>query len=155
MFEGKNDDPDLLAKLTTEEELSSIFNVLMVALQRLLKNNGVFVNEKTIHTRREKYEMAANPIGSFIEHAVARDSEEYDKTPKDRLYNIYKRYCKENKLAVESKENFGKILKNKYDFLDGREASGERRTVWKGVRLVVQPAREDSLGVVSTESVAA
>jgi hypothetical protein len=37
MFEGKNDDPDLLAKLTTEEELSSIFNVLMVALQRLLK----------------------------------------------------------------------------------------------------------------------
>jgi hypothetical protein len=50
-------------------------------------------------------------IGSFIEHAVAKDSEESDKTPKDLLYNVYKRYCKENKLAVESKENFGKILK--------------------------------------------
>ncbi|MGC2427204.1 MAG: hypothetical protein WA421_09225 [Nitrososphaeraceae archaeon] len=35
MFEGKNDDPDLLAKLTAEEELSGIFNVLMIALQRL------------------------------------------------------------------------------------------------------------------------
>jgi putative DNA primase/helicase len=155
MFEGKNDDPDLLAKLTTEEELSSIFNVLMVALQRLLKNNGVFVNEKTIHTRREKYEMAANPIGSFIEHMVAKDSIESDKVAKDELYQAYQRYCKENKLAVESKENLGKILKKKHDFQDGREASGERRTIWKGVRLVVQPLSEDSLGGVSTESVAA
>jgi putative DNA primase/helicase len=150
-FEGDTADPDMLAKLTTDEELSGIFNVLMIALQRLLKNNNVFVTEKTIQTRREKYEMAANPIGSFIEHAVARDCDEYDKTPKDLLYNVYKRYCKENKLAVESKENFGKILKNKHDFLDGREASGERRTIWKGVRLVVQPLNEDSLGGVSTE----
>ena len=82
MFEGKNDDPDLLAKLTAEEELSGIFNVLMIALQRLLKNNSVFVNEKIIQTRREKYEMAADPSGSFIEHAVARDSEESDRHPK-------------------------------------------------------------------------
>jgi hypothetical protein len=78
----------LLAKLTAEEELSGIFNVLMIALQRLLKNNSVFVNEKIIQTRREKYEMAADPSGSFIEHAVARDSEESDKTPKDLLYNV-------------------------------------------------------------------
>jgi putative DNA primase/helicase len=154
-FEGANDDPNLLAKLTTEEELSGIFNVLMIALQRLLKNNSVYVNEKTIQRRREKYEMAANPIGSFIEHAVTRDSGESDKTPKDLLYNVYKRYCKENKLAVQSKENFGKILKKKHDFQDGREASGERRTIWKGVRLVVQPVSEDTLGGVSAESVAA
>jgi putative DNA primase/helicase len=154
-FEGMNDDPDLLAKLTTEEELSGIFNVLMIALQRLLKNNSIFVNEKTIQSRREKYEMAANPIGSFIEHAVAKDSEESDKTPKDLLYNVYKRYCKENKLAVETKENFGKILKNRYHYKEGRESSGERRTIWKEVRLVVQPLSEDSLGGVSTESMAA
>ena len=93
--------------------------------------------------------------GSFIEHAVAKDSEESDKTPKDLLYNVYKRYCKENKLAVESKENFGKILKNKHNFKDGREASGERRTIWKEVRLIIQPVSEDSLGGISTESLAA
>jgi putative DNA primase/helicase len=150
-FEGMNDDPDLLAKLTTEEELSGIFNVLMIALQRLLKNNSIFVNEKTIQSRREKYEMAANPIGSFIEHAVAKDSEESSKIPKDLLYNVYKRYCKENKLAVESKENFGKILKNKYQFKEGRESSGERRTIWREVRLIVQPVSDDSFGGMSTE----
>jgi len=53
-------------------------------------------------------------------------------------------------LAVESKENFGKILKK-----EGRESSGDRRTIWKEVSLVVQPLREDSFGGVSTESVAA
>jgi hypothetical protein len=35
-LKGKNDDPDLLAKLTTEEELSGIFNVLMDALRDIL-----------------------------------------------------------------------------------------------------------------------
>jgi putative DNA primase/helicase len=156
-FEGATADLNLLAKLTTDEELSGIFNVLMIALKNiLLKNNGgIFINEKTIQARREKYEMAANPIGSFIEHMVAKDSIESDKVAKDELYQAYQRYCKVNKLAVESKENFGKILKNKHDFQDGREASGDRRTIWKGVRLVVQPLSEDSLGGVSTESVAA
>jgi putative DNA primase/helicase len=124
-FEGDTADPNLLAKLTTDVELSGIFNALMIAFRNILqKNNGIFINEKTIQARREKYEMAANPIGSFIEHAVAKDSEESDKAPKDVLYNVYKRYCKENKLAVESKENFGKILKNKYHYKEGRESSG-------------------------------
>ena len=35
-FEGK-DEPDLLSKLTTEDELSGIFNVLMATLRRILK----------------------------------------------------------------------------------------------------------------------
>jgi hypothetical protein len=34
-----------------------------------------------------------------------------------------------------SKETFGKVLKTKYGFQDGRESSGRRRTFWKGVRL--------------------
>jgi len=55
----------------------------------LLRNNGIFINEETIQIRREKYEMAANPIGSFIEHAVAKASEESDNTPKGLLYNVY------------------------------------------------------------------
>jgi hypothetical protein len=35
-----------------------------------------------------------------------------------------------------------KILKKKYGYREGREASGERRTVWKGVRLVVDLENE-------------
>ena len=77
-------DPELLKKLITDEELSGIFNILMIALRRILKNNkGVFVNEKTINERREKYELVLDPIGSFIEQAVAEDSTESDRVTKD------------------------------------------------------------------------
>jgi len=51
------------------------------------------------------------------------------------LYRAYVRFCKEKRLAVESKENFGKILKKQFRYQDGREASGARRTIWKGVKL--------------------
>jgi putative DNA primase/helicase len=93
------------------------------------------VNEKIIRERREKYELALNPIGSFIERAIALDSTESDKVIKDDLYRAYARFCKEKRLAVESKENFGKFLKKQFNYQDGREASGDRRTVWKGVKL--------------------
>jgi P4 family phage/plasmid primase-like protien len=103
-FEGDGADPNLLAKLTTDEEISGIFNVLMDALRDiLLKNNGIFINEKTIQARREKYDMAANPIGSFIKNVVAEDSIESDKITKDEFCQIYQSYCTQNKLVVASK----------------------------------------------------
>jgi hypothetical protein len=37
----------------------------------------------------------------------------------------------------------GKILKKKHDFQDGREASGERRTIWKGVRLAIEKGERE------------
>ena len=37
---------------------------------------------------------------------------------------------------MEQKETFGKILKQKYNYQDGRETKGERKTIWKGIRLV-------------------
>lgn len=43
-FEGKREDPDLIKKLTTEKEVSGIFNVLMA--QRLL-------NQNRIHKRKD------------------------------------------------------------------------------------------------------
>ena len=141
-FEGKGD-PDLLKKLTTGEELSGIINILMIALRRIIKNKGIFVNEKTINERREKYELVLNPIHSFIEQAIAEDSTESDRIIKDDLYRAYARFCKEKRLAVESKESFGKTLKQQFKFEDGREASGARRTIWKGVRLTGMYTLED------------
>ena len=118
-FEGQNADPDLSRKLRTEEELSGIFNVLMIALRRIIHNKGIYLNEKTIQ-------------------AAAKDCTEDDKTPKDEFYRAYVLYCEENNLPIQSKENFGKILKRSFSFQEGRESSGLRRPVWKKVRLVVE-----------------
>ena len=136
-FEGdrgpNKDDPDLLMKLTTVEELSGVFNVLMMALKRLLTQNRIFTREKTIEQRRERYMTAASPIDAFLEDAIAEDSVESDTVVKEILYQAYKHFCNNHNLAILSKENLGKILKAKYK--EGRQPSGERETIWKGIRL--------------------
>jgi putative DNA primase/helicase len=135
-FEGNSDDPDLIKKLTTEEERSGIFNVLMVALQRLLNQNRIYINEKTIEQRRERHAIAADPVKAFVEDAVAEDSVESDTVVKETLYQAYRQFCKKHNLAILSKESLGKILKQKYQ--EGRESSGKRgkrETVWKGIKL--------------------
>jgi len=67
---------------------------------------------------------------------VAEDSVISDQTTKEHFYRTLGNYCKERNLAVPSKEIVGKILKKIYGYQEGREASGDRRTVWKGVKLI-------------------
>ena len=110
-FEGNRDDPDLLKKLTTEEELSGIFNVLMPVLKRLLNRNRIYIKENSIEQRRKRYTIAASPIGAFLEEAVAEDSTESDTVVKEVLYHAYRRFCNKHNLAILSKESLGKILK--------------------------------------------
>lgn len=137
-FEGSKDDPDLLKKLTTDEELSGIFNILTRALRRLLSKYKIFVTEKTIEQRRERYLLAVNPIEAFLKDAIAEDSVESDSIPKENLYQAYKQFCNNYSLAVQSKETLGKTLKNAHRFEEGRESSGDRRTVWKGRKLAAK-----------------
>jgi putative DNA primase/helicase len=147
-FEGNKDDPDLLKKLTTEEELSGVFNVMMIALRCLMNRNRLFIKEKTIEQRRERYAIAANPVEAFLEDAVADDSVESDVVTKDTFYQAYRRFCTNHNLAILSKESLGKILKKKFE--EGRESSGKRETLWKGIKLAEKYAIESlqqTLGV--------
>ncbi|PWU80243.1 MAG: hypothetical protein DLM72_13225 [Candidatus Nitrosopolaris wilkensis] len=129
-------DPDLIDKLTTQEELSGIFNLLMYTLRRMLKNKRIFVNEKTIQQRRDKYEMAANPVESFCRLAIDKESlEDTDWTAKETAYRAYQRFSKHNKLSAVSKEKFGKIMKTKYQEARIGPRDGTRVTAWRGMKL--------------------
>ena len=135
-FEGKRDDVNLIFKLTTEQELSGIFNIMMSTLQNVLRNTCIFMTEKSIEQRREKHDLAVDPIGMFVREAIRIDSLETDETFKDDCYAAYVRFCKIHKIAYSSKETLGKNLKRTYD--DGRESSGKRRHYWKGMELTDQ-----------------
>ncbi len=134
-FEGKKDDPQLLDKLTSEEEMSGIFNVLMHFLRMLLKNNGIYLHEKTIDARTAKHERAVNPVKAFVVEAIAYDSTESDYVIKADLYSAFRKYCKKYSLAPKSEVALGKDLK-KLGWMDSRESKGEtRRTCWIGRKL--------------------
>jgi putative DNA primase/helicase len=134
-FEGSKADPELLDKLTTKEELSGIFNATMIALRRIMKNKAVFVSQKTIAERREKYELLANPIGKFVGDYVEFDYNGDALVPKEDLYKEFVLWCKKHGLPVEQYDTFCKIVKTRYGYQDGRESSGRRRRGWIGVRL--------------------
>jgi phage/plasmid-associated DNA primase len=106
----------------------------MIALRRLLDSNSIFVREKTIEQRRERYVLATNPIEAFLKDAVCENSES-DIVTKEIFYQAYRSFCNENKLAIQSKESLGKSLKNMNNFKEGRESSRERGTYWRGVKL--------------------
>jgi P4 family phage/plasmid primase-like protien len=73
-FEGDKADKFLISKLTTEDEISGIFNVLMNALRHIRKTKDIYVDEKTIEEKRIKYERTVNPIKTFIDEAVSEYS---------------------------------------------------------------------------------
>jgi putative DNA primase/helicase len=137
-FDGKRDDPYLLQKLSSQEELSGTFNVLMTALRRILKNNGIFINEKTIEQKRKKSERANDPVKVFLEEAVAEDSTEDEWMSKADLYHAYIKFCNKYKLAFKPIETFGKDLKRlRPNQSEGRKGKQEekRKTCWLGIRL--------------------
>jgi hypothetical protein len=137
-----NQDIDLTDKLTTPEELSAIFNLLMYALRGILKNKRIFINEKTMRERRQKYEMAANPVAVFLRIAMDPESTETDATTKETAYLAYQKFCKHYKLAVMGSTMFGKQMKLHIE--DKRETiNGKTVRVWKGFKLT-----KDFLGVV-------
>lgn len=134
-FEGEKEDKKLLSKLTTQEELSGIFNVCMVALRRILKDGDIYVNEKTIEERRAKYERIQNPIREFLEEATIRES---GLVRKEDLYVAYQHYCEKYEIPIAKKyDPFCKVLKNEFGLEDVmRRIKGdkmERR--WTGITL--------------------
>jgi P4 family phage/plasmid primase-like protien len=137
-FEGRRDDPYLLQKLSSQEELSGIFNVLMTALRRILKNNGIFINEKTVEQKRKKSERANDPVKVFLEEAVAEDSAADEWTSKADFHHAYIRFCNKYKLAFKSIEAFGKDLKRlRPNISEGKKGKQDdrRKTCWLGLRL--------------------
>lgn len=135
--EGANADPYLLEKLSSEEELSAIFNILMIALKRILKNKTLYLNLKTIQEKKERHELMSNSVKFFIDEAISEEYSERDWITKIDLYSAYEKFCKFNNISPENIEKVGRILKNPpYSFLDGRETKGsKRKNIWKGVRL--------------------
>ena len=119
-FEGDKSDVNLIDKLTAAEELSGIFNILMPALRRILHTGRIGINQKTIQERRERHELITNPITAFIKNTVDEFSVESDHVTKEDFYRAYKNFCKYHNLPVEQIETFGKIIKKKHNFKEGR-----------------------------------
>lgn len=105
--ENPKTDKNIIKKLTTDEELSGMFNWALEGLDRLLKN-GQFTGTKSEEETRRQWITSSNPVKGFAETylEVAIGS----KIKKDTLFATFLEFCKKERVQTISKRSFSEQL---------------------------------------------
>jgi len=126
-------DPDLIDKLTSPEELSGILNWAIDGLKRL-EERGRFIKDPLEKTR-EKYKRAASPVYAFVRDHCIIDIKEF--TPKEESYTTYVKYCHHHNLPPKGKTRFyEELLRHCAGIMTDRETVGKRKPqVWRYLKI--------------------
>jgi putative DNA primase/helicase len=129
-FTGTDADKNLLAKLTTEEELSGLLNL---ALQHLkdVQTKGEFSYFRTIDEVRREYLLKTDPALVFIKERCNEVSDSY--ISKEDMYQAFVSFCQELKRPAPGKNQFGARLKS-FDIVSERQ-DGWGIHEWVGLKL--------------------
>jgi hypothetical protein len=116
--------------------LSGIFNALMIPLRRIaLEHKAPYVDAKTIGDRKLKHQLTTDPVKAFKDYFTEPvDLANEPDITKEEMYEAYKRFCAFYKLPWLRYDPFCKKFKS-LGVEDGRESSGNRKTIWMGLRL--------------------
>ena len=134
-FFGSKEDINLLDKLTTKEEISGLFHVLLKRLPRVLENGVRKATNEVMQGTHDKYVICANPVKYFVEKALILDSTA--RVKKLDMYDAYERFCQEYGLPVESEQSFSRKMTRGlgYEVKQGRE-NGERYYFYIEVKIM-------------------
>ena len=127
--------PNLFNELTTEHELSGILNLLVEYAQKIRKNGKLTFDEKSSKLRGI-WAQKSDPIGTFLDSCVEQDYE--TKTPKATIFQIFQKWCKENKIIPKKEKAFnsGVFFKFGISSTTGRINGGKPTKIWEGIRII-------------------
>ena len=112
-FKGQDGNPTLLVELTTDEEKSGIFN-LLIGYARIVIRHKHLTYEPTTEQTRARWHDRADPIMQFFSECIKKAEGERPK--KKDVYAAYVRFCKERHYISKSQQVFSKRCKaNGYD----------------------------------------
>lgn len=144
-FDDSTADKNLLAKITTEEELSGMLRNAVIALKHLLED-GHFKRTETTEQIEERYIKLSDSIAAFAKDVLIEDVEAEPIT-RSELHNIYAAYCRKNDLMLKSQRLLTQNLRNHIN-VDTVKHNGQR--AWRGIRIadeyaVFKEKSEDSV----------
>lgn len=151
VFRGKEQDPFLIDKLTTDGELSGLFNLAVAGLKRLREQKD-FTRKQTLEEIIDLYELLSSPAERFIREETEEAAADY--LTKDELYASYVMFCKERKIPARTKQAFSiELARTHPEIRAGRTTieSGKQETVWFGVKFKrsrERVSRQGTLGPV-------
>ena len=127
-FSGEDADKNLIHKLTTESEMSGLFNVVIRYLKQLLDNDDYSYNKHNEETER-LYRLKSDPIAVFSKEMVVFSEDDCRKMV---MYDAYTKWCNENTIEVKAENIFAKRFGKMHEA--GREVApgpdGKRQKVW-------------------------
>jgi putative DNA primase/helicase len=106
--------PNFIETVSTEEERSGLFNIAMIALERLIKQKQFSYNNTAEETRVEMMRSGSS-IAMFASEMLERE-DGFEMTKED-MYDAYVAYCQQNKMSTQTKDMLGKKLGDYTNFL--------------------------------------
>ena len=135
-FKGKNEDKDLLLKITTSSELSGLLNIALVGVKRLLTNKTFSYDFDETMIRWYDYRNARNPLILFIRECIVLDDDK-DLSMSD-TFQLYKAYCKTMRVVSVSDKMFHIYMRrylNQEDEYQPSDGHGKQIRSYKGIRV--------------------
>jgi len=127
-------DINLLDKLTTTEELSGLLNLALDSLTKLLKNK-TFSSSESFEESKKNNLLHINPIQLFGQEMITIITEytgEIQHITKNRMYQIYCRWCQYYKIVPVSKQKLSRELEQKFSLQSDKNQHGR---IWVAVQL--------------------
>lgn len=132
----------LLAKLTTQDELSHLLNRALNGLKRLRENNRFSVGSEQDDPEENRmiYLRRADSVKYFVETCMGYQTDEDTFISKDALYTSYCTFCNAIDTTPRSREYFNKKLRSYYPATFERELvqiwkkiDDKNKRCWQGV----------------------
>ena len=134
-FLGDAADPHLIDKLTTEQEMSGFFNLIVPRVAKVLEK-GITGSNQSLEENYLKYMESSDPIRAFVETAISRSNDKDSFLSKTDLYNAYMDYCIAKQLNPESQFAFSQRLTKDFDIhYELKQKNKSRDYYWIGVKL--------------------
>lgn len=128
-------DPFLMDKLTTPDELSGLLKWAVEGFQRLYKNRK-FSYSLTAEQNRDVMMSSSEPLKQFVDDCVIQAEGENSFETKDKMYNLYKYHAMRNNLPIMTKT---KLTQQIPRFIPSitvgqRRVNGKTREVYNNVK---------------------
>ena len=118
----ENNDPNILEKLTTDKAKTTLLNIAIKGMNRLLDNNYFITENETLKTTLNEYYRSSDTVKDFIDSGA-----EIEKQNVSDVYEAYETFCEEIICREKvSKNVFGMRMKQ-YGFVSRVKCNTEDR----------------------------
>jgi len=130
-------DPEIISKISTDEELSGLLNWALEGLDRLLEQKD-FSTSTTTQEVQKKWLRKSSSINAFIMDNIDESYDDF--ITKKEFRHDYVSYCREHRLVVKSDKIIKRVLEDTLGITDGQitveDNLGRKKPkyIWKGIK---------------------